>query len=77
MSEQQPTQGVVPPPPGVTPNFDHPERRLDVTLYIVSSVGMAICTLCLAMRVYTKQWIKKAFGIEDGMQLQIRHWKPY
>ena len=68
MSEPQATEGVVPPPPGVTPNFDSPARRLDTTIYIVSSVGMAICTLCMVMRIYAKGWVKKAFGIEDGTQ---------
>ena len=77
MSDQQSQQGVIPPPPGVTPNFENPARRHDTTVYIVSSVGIVICTLCVAMRIYAKGWVKRAFGIEDGTRGRSLIWKPF
>ena len=68
MAQPQPTEAVMDPPPGVTPDFDNPERRYDTTAYVLSSVGIAICTLCVAMRIYAKGWVKRAFGIEDSKQ---------
>lgn len=57
--------GVVPPPPGVTANIEHPERKGQLVLAL-GGVGMALSTLFLIMRVYTKVKINRAFGSEDG-----------
>lgn len=67
MSEQQPTEGVIPAPTGITANFENPERKHDTLAYTVSSVGLTICTSCVVMRIYAKIWVKRTFGMDDGM----------
>ncbi len=57
---------AMPPPPGVQSNFtDPPTAGSD--LYIFTIVGLVIASLFLVMRLYTKAYILKKFGAEDGM----------
>ena len=58
--------GPIPPPPGVTPNFDHPEQG-GTHVVVLGLVGIPISTLFLAMRLYTKARINRSFGSEDGI----------
>lgn len=58
--------GVIPPPPGVTANIDDPVRKGRQVL-VLSGVGMALSTLFLVMRIYTKVRINRSFGSEDGI----------
>ncbi|RDL31441.1 uncharacterized protein BP5553_09650 [Venustampulla echinocandica] len=52
------------PPPGVTPNFDHPDT---LSVYAVPTVALAISfsTLALAMRIYTQRRIARPLYWED------------
>ena len=60
--------GVVPPPPGVTPNFDNPELAYPLsTGKTMIGVGLSIAGLFILMRIYTKARILRNFGAEDGM----------
>ena len=58
--------GVIPPPPGVTANIDHPQRKGRLIL-VLSGVGMALSSLFLLMRIFTKLKINRSFGYEDGI----------
>lgn len=63
-----PTQGgAIPAPSGWVVDLENPTRTQDHTAYIVSTIGIITCTLFLAMRIYTKAIIARAFGLEDGM----------
>ena len=56
--------GVVPPPEGVVPSFDAPESN--AKMVVVSSVAcLAVATLALCMRVYTRLAISKKFEMTD------------
>ena len=57
--------GPIPPPPGVTPDFDHPYNG-GRHVVILAVLGIPIATLFLAMRLYTQVRIKRSFGSEDG-----------
>lgn len=52
------------PPPGVTPNFDHPQSRA-----IAAHIGMGICigitSVLIILRVYVKLAITKFWGWDD------------
>ena len=52
------------PPTGVTPNFAHPESR-GSRLVIVGGLMVALMTLFLASRVYTKAKIIRRFSWDD------------
>lgn len=52
------------PPTGVTPNFAHPESR-GAILVIVGGLMVALMTLFLANRVYTKAVIIRRFFWDD------------
>lgn len=61
-------QGIFPaaePPPGVIPNFDHPQSRA-----IVEYVGVGICLgvtlIFVLLRVYVKLVVTHAWGWDDG-----------
>jgi len=59
-----PQVGVLPPPEGVVPSFDAPESN--AKMVVVSSVAcLAVATLALCMRVYTRVAITKKFEMTD------------
>lgn len=52
------------PPPGITPNFGHPENRGPV-LIAVGGLMIALMTILLAIRIYTKARIVRKFSWDD------------
>ena len=62
------SSGVVSPPPGVTPDFNSSPWLLTANRIAVV-VGVALCTLSLLMRLYTKAHILRKFGWDDGEHL--------
>ena len=57
---------AVPPPPGVTQNFiDPPLAATDAPILV--AVGVAIAGILLLVRIYTKGFLLRKFGAEDGM----------
>ncbi|KAI9793317.1 MAG: hypothetical protein M1833_000762 [Piccolia ochrophora] len=58
------TQGMIPPPPGITPNFVDPPS-IAYRLIVLFVVGTFISTSFIIMRLYTKARIIRAFGAED------------
>ena len=57
-------RGVVPPPPGVTPNFDHPvsRRRVHAVTAIASPL---VAGPFFLLRMYSRIWITRTFGWDD------------
>lgn len=64
---------LIPPPPGVTPNFVNPESRADSFV-----IGTAICTSFLLpivlMRLYLRLWINRSFAVDDGQLSSVAFW---
>ncbi|KAL6722052.1 hypothetical protein ACLMJK_001157 [Lecanora helva] len=60
-------QPIAPPPPGVTPNLDHPAWR-SCGVVPVTVVFLSLSTIFLLLRLYTKLRIIKIFGLEDLQQ---------
>lgn len=58
------TVGAMPPPPGVTPNFDNPES-IAHRVIIASVLGPVIAIPFCLLRLYTKQWILRQVGWDD------------
>ncbi|KAJ8121849.1 hypothetical protein ONZ43_g1806 [Nemania bipapillata] len=67
MTTLEPTPAL-PPPPGVTSNFDHP-----VTLKhqnnIAIGVAIPLTTIFFFLRAYTRIWIKRTWTVEDWLTL--------
>jgi hypothetical protein len=59
--------GVIPPPPGVTPDFDYSNPWKFKTDLVIVGVGLSLSTLCLAMRIYTRACLLSKFGWDDGI----------
>ncbi|RJE18980.1 hypothetical protein PHISCL_08688 [Aspergillus sclerotialis] len=57
--------GVVPPPPGVTPDFDYSHPRLYRSNMVLISVGQVFSTMSLLLRVYTRVHILRKFETDD------------
>ncbi|CAL8580201.1 hypothetical protein XPA_005933 [Xanthoria parietina] len=60
--------GIYPAPPGVVPNFTNPHVRTGGHI-VLSSVFLPLSTLVLALRLYTKIHVMRAFGWDDIMIL--------
>lgn len=61
---------AAPPPPGVTPNFTNPSG----SEYEIYSVSIALCvtaSLVLLARLYTRAYILRVFGLDDGISLRF------
>ncbi|CEL06054.1 hypothetical protein ASPCAL07165 [Aspergillus calidoustus] len=54
---------ITPPPPGLAPNRNH--ARFRTTNLIIATVGMSLCTIFLAMRIYTKAHLLHRFWLDD------------
>jgi hypothetical protein len=46
------------------PNYDHPVTR-GPALLILNSVLIGLVTITVGLRLYTRIWIKRWFGIDD------------
>lgn len=57
--------GMKPAPAGQTVNFVDPptQTAANIAMYTVMLVA---CTLCLAVRMYTRKTINRSFGFDDG-----------
>lgn len=58
--------GVIPPPAGVTPDFDYSNPWEFKEDLIIVGVGLTLSSLFLAMRIYTRSCILSKFGWDDG-----------
>ncbi|KAH8723280.1 hypothetical protein GQ44DRAFT_315681 [Phaeosphaeriaceae sp. PMI808] len=58
--------GVIPPPPGVSPNFINPPSRQHVVL-IINIIFTFVSALFVALRLYTTGIITRSVGIDDYM----------
>lgn len=59
------------PPPGVTPNFDHPQSRTREA-YIGIGVCLAVATVVVVLRIYIKlAFIAHMWGWDDCKSLEM------
>jgi hypothetical protein len=56
--------GLARPPPGVTPNFAHPESR-GYRISITLVVCLVLCTGVVLVRLYTRYFITRMIGADD------------
>jgi hypothetical protein len=59
---------VIPPPDGVTVDFDNPRRQSVLAHYLVFGIGGSLALLALLQRYYTKIWLSKGLQIDDCEQ---------
>ncbi|KAE8365929.1 hypothetical protein BDV27DRAFT_156360 [Aspergillus caelatus] len=57
--------GVMPPPPGVTPDFDYSNPKNFKKEMIIFGIGLFLSTILLAMRVFTRAVLLSKFGWDD------------
>lgn len=55
---------AMPPPPNVVSNFDNPDSLAPEGIAIIS-IFLALMTLFVGMRLYTRIWIVKNTGLDD------------
>lgn len=53
------------PPVGVIPNFKNPENRAPIFVAF-NSLCLAVMWPIFVIRIYTKSWILRSFGWDDG-----------
>ncbi|KAI0973737.1 hypothetical protein F4678DRAFT_459226 [Xylaria arbuscula] len=57
---------ALPPPPGVTSNFEHPVT-LKQKNNIAIGIAVPLTTIFFLLRVYTRIWIKRTWIVEDWL----------
>ena len=55
---------ALPPPDGVTPNFDDPENQNGLAMFVFTFCTI-IATLCLLIRSYARFWVERKFQLEE------------
>jgi hypothetical protein len=55
---------AVPPPPGITPNFNNSDNYKHHNI-VLHTVVLAITSAAVFVRIYTRAVIRKKFGIDD------------
>jgi hypothetical protein len=55
---------LLPPPPGVTPDFDHPVS-IAYRLVITIAICLSASTIAILLRLYTKFFIIHIVGVDD------------
>jgi hypothetical protein len=61
------SEGIVaalPPPPGVIPNFEHPESQ-GHRVVITTAILVPLATLVVTLRIYTRGMIVRSIGSDD------------
>jgi hypothetical protein len=58
------TVGALPPPPGITPNFDNPES-IAYRVIVAAVLGPVIATPLCFVRLYTRRYISQNPGLDD------------
>jgi hypothetical protein len=53
------------PPTGVNSNFENPETRAPLVIAL-TVVCLVLMWPTFLMRLYTKLWIMRSFGLDDG-----------
>lgn len=68
MASTDPTAwvGLMPPPPGVTPDFHH-TTSVQLRFIIVFAVTYALATIALLLRLYTRAFVVKSVGFDERM----------
>lgn len=61
--------GVIPPPAGVTPDFDYSHPKNFKKEMIIFGIGLFLSTLFLAMRIFTRACLLHKFGWDDGISI--------
>ena len=56
---------ALPPPEGVTPNFDSPPNRNGLA-WFVTTLCIVVTTLCLLLRAYSRTWKVRKLHREEG-----------
>lgn len=60
-------EGGLDPPPGVTPNFDNPDRMVWTASIVTQALCISIVGLIVALRIYVRIRILRSFGLEDWL----------
>ncbi|KAF1977070.1 hypothetical protein BU23DRAFT_527374 [Bimuria novae-zelandiae CBS 107.79] len=66
LSLREENVGVIPPPPGVTPNFINPPSIHHIIL-ITNIILLLISSLFMTLRLYTTRFIIRSVGVDDYM----------
>jgi len=61
--------GVIPPPYGMEPDFSGDRTELQSKIIVVYVVMTAISTIVLALRLYTRIFIRRTTGWDDALVL--------
>jgi len=64
--------GALPPPPGITPNFENPES-IAYRVIIVAVIGPLLTIPICALRLYTKRNFLRAVGLDDCGSFILRN----
>ncbi len=58
-------QPALAPPPGVTPNYDHPEDVLRTVNLVTQGLSIPIVSTFVALRMYARYRTSRRYGPDD------------
>ena len=59
-----PWPGLIPPPPGVAPNLDHP-ASLKHSMVVANAICLTLACVSVALRLWTRAIIVRSLGWDD------------
>ena len=65
MNSSEQVVGTIPPPPGVTPNFDNPSASIANRMILAAAIAPAVSLPFLLLRLYTSSFIVRRWHKDD------------
>ena len=66
-------RGLMAPPKGIAPNFEHPVSHAQ-ELLIINVVCLVLAAVFVSLRIYTRYHLTRRLGYDDGMASRIDSW---
>ena len=64
-------EGALPPPPGIIPNFAHPDKTVWTASVVTQALCLVIVGMLMGLRIYVRTSVTKNFGKDDCRFMQF------
>ena len=64
-------EGALPPPPGIIPNFAHPDKTVWTASVVTQVLCLVIVGMLMGLRIYVRTSVMNNFGKDDCRFMQF------
>jgi hypothetical protein len=64
-------EGALPPPPGIIPNFAHPDKTVWTASVVTQALCLVVVGVLMGLRIYVRTSVTKNFGKDDCRFIQF------